>query len=403
MFVDSNSKGLMSSESVVDADPTDVKLIAFYLPQFHPIPENDEWWGSGFTEWRNVAAARPYFPRHHQPKLPADLGFYDLRLPESRQAQADLARQYGVFGFCYYHFWFSGRRLLERPFNEVLLTGKPNFPFCLCWANENWTRVWDGSERSILMEQHYSRDDDLAHIQALAPALGDPRYIRVSGKPLLLIYRSSRLPEPARTLETWRNEARRLGVGELFLARVESNPTEHDDPRTYGFDAGVEFAPDWSVVQSRALSKLWNVIWKIGSSANLCQPRSARVIDYVELVNRMLAKPPVPYSRFRCVTPMWDNSARKRCNANIVAGSTPLLYENWLREVVRRSGSVEQIGKIVFINAWNEWAEGAYLEPDLRWGRAYLEATARVLSFDSRGRVQNAEILRPHPDMTMQL
>src|SRR5579871_1642275 len=159
------------------------RVFAFYLPQFHPIPENDAWWGNGFTEWTNVARSKPLFRGHYQPQLPADLGFYDLRLSETRQAQADLAREHGIFGFCYYHYWFSGRRVLQRPFDEVLTSGQPDFPFCLCWANENWTRSWDGRSSEVLMEQRYSDEDDLAHIRALAPALRDPRYIRIDGKP----------------------------------------------------------------------------------------------------------------------------------------------------------------------------------------------------------------------------
>ena len=180
------------------------RLIAFYLPQFHPIPENDLWWGKGFTEWTNVAKAKPVFRGHYQPQFPADLGFYDLRLPEVREAQADLAREHEIHGFCYYHYWFNGRRLLQRPFEEVLATGKPNFPFCLCWANENWTRVWDGRDRQVLLTQNYNDADDRAHLQALASAFADPRYLRVDNKPLFLVYRAHRLPEPKRTTDVWR-------------------------------------------------------------------------------------------------------------------------------------------------------------------------------------------------------
>ena len=180
------------------------KAIAFYLPQYHPIPENDQWWGKGFTEWRNVTRARPLYPRHYQPHLPADLGFYDLRLPEVRQAQAELAHAFGLHGFCYYHYWFNGRRVLQRPFEDVLASGEPDFPFCLCWANENWTRRWDGSDDEILLEQIYSEQDDRDHLLSLLTAFRDPRYIRIEGKPLFLVYRTSALPHPARTAEIWR-------------------------------------------------------------------------------------------------------------------------------------------------------------------------------------------------------
>src|SRR5262245_7933162 len=199
----------------LDLSRDDVRLIAVYLPQFHPIPENDRSWGKGFTEWTNVAQAKPMFRGHYQPHLPADLGFYDLRLPEARRAQADLAQAHGIHGFCYYHYWFHGRRLLERPFDEVLASGEPDFPFCLCWANEPWTRRWDGKDQEILMPQEYSDRDDLAHIRWLARAFQDRRYIRVDGRPMFLVYRASRLPDPARTAATWREEARRLGAGDL--------------------------------------------------------------------------------------------------------------------------------------------------------------------------------------------
>ncbi len=199
------------------------KLIAFHLPQFYPTPYNDEWWGKGFTEWTNVTKARPLFEGHYQPHLPADLGFYDLRLCESRDAQAELASEYGIYGFCYYHYWFNGKQVLERPVDEILKLGTPDFPFCLCWANENWTARWDGGNKKILLEQVYTVEDDLDHIRWLCGAFSDPRYIRVEGKPLFLVYRSEVLPDAQATTQRWREEAMRLGVGELYLCLVEGN------------------------------------------------------------------------------------------------------------------------------------------------------------------------------------
>src|ERR1039457_4550441 len=219
--------------------------VAFYLPQYHPIPENDAWWGPGFTEWTNVARARPQFRGHYQPHLPADLGFYDLRVPELRDLQAELAINAGLGGFAYYHYWFNGRRLLERPMDEILRTKKPDFPFLLVWANENWTRRWDGSDNEILMEQHYSLTDDLAHIRALRPALCDDRYLCHDGKPVLAVYRSARLPDPVATTDTWRREAEKWGLPGLYLLRIESFPDETGDPRPIGFDAAVEFQLCW--------------------------------------------------------------------------------------------------------------------------------------------------------------
>ena len=213
-----------------------IRAIAFHLPQFHPIPENDEWWGKGFTEWTNVVKAKPLFKGHYQPHLPADLGFYDLRVPETRAAQAMLAASHGIHGFCYYHYWFNGRQVLERPVNEILKSDEPDFPFCLCWANENWTRQWDGLESDVLLQQKYSSADDLAHIRHLIPFFQDRRYIRVSDRPLFLVYRASDHPEPERMTEIWRQEAERAGLKGCFS--FESNVllmNIRGSPRQNGF------------------------------------------------------------------------------------------------------------------------------------------------------------------------
>ena len=225
-----------------DFPPERPKLLAFYLPQFHPIPENDEWWGTGFTEWRNVMKAKPQFPGHYQPHVPSELGFYDLRVPEVRERQADLARQFGIHGFCYYHYWFHGKRLLETPFNEVLASGSPDFPFALCWANEEWTRNWDAQTGRVLMEQRYSEEDDRAHIQWLIKAFTDSRYIKIDGRPLVLIYRAKKLPDARRTTDLWRSEAHRAGFPDLYLCKVESHG-DYDAPESDGFDANVAFFP----------------------------------------------------------------------------------------------------------------------------------------------------------------
>ncbi|KAF0102861.1 MAG: polysaccharide biosynthesis protein [bacterium] len=356
----------------------DIRAIAFYLPQFHPIPENDEWWGKGFTEWRNVTKANPVFPEHYQPHLPADLGFYDLRLPEVREAQAELARQYGIHGFCYYHYWFNGRRILERPFNEVLQSGKPDFPFCLCWANENWTRVWDGGERNVLLSQIYSSEDDLAHIRSLISAFKDPRYIRIDGKPLFLVYRTESLPNPFKSAQIWREEAARAGIGDLYLVRV-AGFDDTVDPREIGFDAAVEFAPDWrksvDSVHRDPISRLL-INFGIGSKGYL----NHFVTRYDGLIRRMQDKPMPDYIFFRCVTPGFDNSSRRSRGAAILIGNTPERYGSWLADVVQQTRR-HYIGdhRLVFINAWNEWAEGNHLEPDLRNGLSFLEATRQAL------------------------
>ncbi|HNN35657.1 MAG TPA: glycoside hydrolase family 99-like domain-containing protein [Pseudomonadales bacterium] len=358
---------------------SDIRAIAFYLPQYHPVKENDEWWGKGFTEWTNTAKARPLFPGHYQPHIPADLGFYDLRLSEARQAQADLAREYGIHGFCYYHYWFNGRRILERPFNEVLQSGRPDFPFCLCWANENWTRVWDGGERDVLLGQNYNHEDDFLHIQSLIPAFRDPRYIRINGRPLFLVYRTELLPDPARTAEIWREVAIKAGVGDPYLVRVESF-SQNISPASIGFDAAVEFAPDgndmgeWIFHHGAA-----GILSRMGVIPHAYAEQ--RIVSYPALARGMASRPVAEFTRFRCVTPMWDNSARRKKNARIVIDSTPELYESWLRVLCNQTSKrFKGDERVVFINAWNEWAEGNHLEPDLKWGHEYLKATRRALT-----------------------
>ena len=342
----------------------ETRLIAFYLPQFHPIPKNDTWWGKGFTEWTNVAMAKPLFPGHNQPHRPGELGFYDLRLPEARKAQADLAREYGIHGFCYYHYWFNGKRLLETPLQEILKSGEPDFPFCLCWANENWTRTWDGGENDILMEQKYSEEDDLNHIRFLCEVFRDRRYIRIHGRPLFLVYRANRLPDPLKSTTTWREVARKLGVGEIYLCRVESSPDEHTDPKELGFDAAVEFQPDGTML-----------------SRDLRDERfpDMAAFKYEKIVDRMLSKVPPPYRRFSCVIPSWDNTPRRKRNALFFTESSPDQYGRWLRNVIDIRNDRGEEENLVFINAWNDWGEGSHLEPDERFGRAYLEATKSAL------------------------
>jgi len=362
-----------------------LRLIAFYLPQYHPIPENDLWWGTGFTEWTNVTKARSLFPGHYQPHVPADLGFCDLRVPEVREAQAALAQEYGISGFCYYHYWFNGKRLLNRPFDEVLRSGKPEFPFCLCWANENWTRRWDGLHQEILICQNHSLEDDREHIRHLFSAFEDKRYIRVHGKPLFLVYRTEILPEPERTADVWRETARAAGLGDLYLVRVESH-SKQPDPRRIGFDAAVEFAPDLNVLRLPKLhrsqwdlqARVENQLRKVGVLPQAYFDHN--VYSYDDLVTGMLAKPSEPYTWFRCVTPSWDNSARRAKAALIIHKSRPEAYERWLGEMIQTTvNTFEGDERLLFVNAWNEWAEGNHLEPDQRWGRAYLEATRRAV------------------------
>jgi glycosyltransferase involved in cell wall biosynthesis len=347
-------------------EPGAPKIIALYLPQFHPTPENDRWWGPGFTEWTKVAPARPLFKDHYQPHVPADLGFYDLRLAETREAQARLAAEHGIAGFAYYHYWFHGRKVLDRPLREVLAAKRPALPFCVCFANENWTRRWDGQDRDILLAQHHSPDDDLAFIRDLLPAFRDERYIRIGERPLLLVYRPSLFPDPMRTAELWRSECVAAGLGNPYLAYLQSFSI--DDPAVYGFDAAVEFPP---------LS--FPVSPAVASVESLAPGFAGGIYDYEELRDSAARRPDPAYTLFRGVMPSWDNTPRRGLASSSFVNASPEGYRRWLADAcawtVRRNAPEE---RLVFVNAWNEWGEGCHLEPDQRYGRLYLQATREV-------------------------
>jgi lipopolysaccharide biosynthesis protein len=333
------------------------RLLAFYLPQFHPIPENDEWWGKGFTEWTNVARAKPLFDGHMQPRLPANLGFYDLRVPEVRERQAELARGHGIEGFCYWHYWFRGKRLLQRPFEEVLASGSPDFPFCLCWANETWSRRWLGEERDVLVKQTYSREDDLAHIRWLMEAFADPRYIRVDGRPVFGVYRPGDFADPRATTDLWRIECVRAGLPEPFLLGMTSH--QQQDWRAVGFDANVEFEPQLGVLAGPMDDGL-----KIYDYAHARKRMTGRERDY----------PCVP-----CVFVSWDNTPRRGEDGIVFINATPDAFEAGLREAIRSVSDLPADHRLVFVNAWNEWAEGNYLEPDQSNGLGFLDAVLRAV------------------------
>ncbi|NCA77621.1 MAG: glycosyltransferase [Alphaproteobacteria bacterium] len=367
------------------AEMDDVRLIAFYLPQFHPIEENDQWWGKGFTEWTNVSAAKPLFPGHDQPRIPADLGFYDLRLPEVREEQARLARTYGIHGFCYYYYYFNGKRLLNRPLDEVISSGNPDFPFCLCWANENWTRRWDGYDKEILIEQVHTKDGDRDFIREILPALTDKRYIRVGNKLLLLVYRAELLPDPKLTAKTWRDFVRKNTSDELYLCAVNSHK-KNIDPRLLGFDGVVQFPFDYTpqcIINPKLFAGIHGID-PLGLQDNL-------LINYPGVVNHFvhLKKPDFPF--FRGVFPGWDNTPRRSSSSTIFLNSSPGLYKLFLKTVLNLTRK-EYTGdeQLVFINAWNEWAEGAYLEPDKKNGLRYLEATkAAIIENDDLEKLLN--------------
>ncbi|MBK1724686.1 glycosyltransferase WbsX family protein [Thiocystis violacea] len=343
------------------------RLIAFYLPQFHPIPENDEWWGKGFTEWTNTAKAKPRFPGHYQPHVPADLGFYDLRVPETRIAQAEMARQYGIEAFCYYHYWFAGREVLQRPFKEVLDSGEPNLPFCLCWANETWSGIWHGEPKRVLIEQTYpGNDDHRRHFESLLAAFTDSRYLKVDGKPLFAIYRHHQIPQLRHTLDCWRTMAQEADLPGLYLTAVVSEANWN--PRDHGFDAAIlEQLPtvhNW-YPWNQPYKKIRRRIEKLLGVPN--------IFKYSKLVDQLLPEQ-LPYDNvYPCTIPNWDNSPRSGVNGRTLHGSTPELFRRHFRRALDLVKELPEERRFVFVKSWNEWAEGNHLEPDLRHGHAYLQ------------------------------
>lgn len=367
-----------------------MKIISFYLPQFHPVPENDQWWGAGFTDWVNVQRGRPRFQDHWQPHRPSELGHYDLRDGDVRAAQAALAGEYGVGGFCYYHYWFNGRLLLELPFDEVLESGEPDFPFCLCWANENWTRRWDGRDREILIAQDYGAYDAAAHLRWLSRAFRDRRYIRVHGQPLFLIYNPSHIPDAAGLVKSLQDAAAMEGLDRLHLCAVGSynNTMTPEAAAAAGFDALVEFYPNQRnhgqpVALDRIrtfLPRIWNRFFEMLRLDGVAPsfPVTNRY-SYQSLVEEAMRIQAGPLTVYPGVMPSWDNCARRRTNAMVIQNRDPALYGKWLAHAAERVCGRGRDERLVFINAWNEWAEGCHLEPDLESGRSFLEATRGVV------------------------
>lgn len=344
------------------------RVIAFYLPQFHPIPENDAWWGSGFTEWSNVRPAKPQFKNHYQPHVPEDfLGYYDLGDTTVMRKQIELAKQYGIEGFCFYSYWFTGHRLLETPVDNYLADATLDIPFCICWANENWSRRWDGLDDDLLMVQHYSAEDDIAFITHMSKYLRDPRYICIEGKPLLIVYRPNLFPSMKETADRWRDWCRNNGLGEIYLAYVQS--FEKRNPADYGLDAAIEFPPNNSSPP--------DITKKI---TELTPEFSGKVYDWRVFLQRSENYEAPAYTLFRGACPSWDNSARKKERGTVFTHSSPKLFERWLEsafeDTLKRTEEFDQ--RLVFVNAWNEWAEGAHLEPDQQYGYAWLDSVRQA-------------------------
>lgn len=346
------------------------RVIAFYLPQFHPIPENDEWWGPGFTEWRNVAKARPLYRGHYQPHIPADLGFYDLRVPETRWAQAELAKTHGVEGFAYWHYWFAGRRILERPFQEVLDMKEPDLPFCLAWANQTWTGIWHGLSDKILIEQTYpGAADYVAHFKAVLPAFADPRYITVDGKPVFYVFQPRALPDAGQFTDLWRELALKAGFKGLYLVGEMAGVA---NTRDGGFDAGVDTGALLRLVTwqpwRRTVERL-----KWERKRLLRRPTILRYADVCEgfVTSRASGTPHV--DRHFSLLPGWDNTPRSGLNGLVLQGSTPEHFRRQVRRALSLGTQEPLEHRLLFLKSWNEWAEGNYMEPDLHFGHGYLE------------------------------
>jgi lipopolysaccharide biosynthesis protein len=346
-----------------------VRYLTYYLPQFHQTEVNDAAWGAGFTEWTNTSKALPRYVGHYQPRLPADLGFYNLEDVRVLERQVELAKRGGIFGFCIHYYWFSGKKILDKPLSILLGNAKIDLPFCINWANENWTRRWDGSEQTILLRQEYKKQDPLLFAQAMAEIIQDRRYIRVNGRPLIMLYRPGVVPDILRVVETWRNYLVKAGLGNPYIVMPQAFGA--DDPHTFGLDAAPGFPPHkfgFTLPSDR---------WSI----KLLDPDFAGItVSYEKMIEQAVAYRPTSFGYFPAVSPSWDNEARKPKSGFSVYGSTPRKYGDWLRAASDQAlGAPSLDERIVFINAWNEWAEGAYLEPDRHHGFAYLAETRRVL------------------------
>jgi hypothetical protein len=358
------------------------RIIAFYLPQFHSIPENDMWWGKGFTEWTSVAKAKPLFKGHHQPNIPADLGFYDLRLPETRIAQAEMAKKYGIEGFCYWHYWFgNGKRLLERPFNEVLKSSSPNFPFSLAWANHSWEKkLWDSNGSSeILIEQLYPGIQDYRdHFYALLPAFKDPRYIKVNKKLFFIIYRPLDNPNDIKSfINVWQNLAKENGLNGFYFVGLAVTGKHKDKILNIGFDA-VYNDSVMGVHSQLSYSR------KILLFLRMKTFNRIRKFKYERAIKHFTSLEDSSITSIPTIIPRWDHSPRSGTNGVIFTNSTPELFKKHIKKVLRVISSKPSENQIAILKSWNEWGEGNYIEPDLEYGTQYLEVLSESINENNK-------------------
>ena len=364
-----------NNRSYIFDENQDAKIVAFYLPQFHPIKENDEWWGKGFTEWANVASATPRFIGHEQPKLPADLGFYDLRDKDNIKQQIELAKRHGIYGFCIYYYWFSGKRLLEKPLDTIIENKSWDFNFMICWANENWTRRWDGRNEDVLIEQKHKSGDPLEFIKDIEHILLDERYIRVNGSPALMVYRASDLDDPKHYVDQWREYFMRKHGLSLHLIAVMS--FSDINPLDYGFDKKLDFVP------LSISSNIKKAIPSYDFSQSMIDARYTGVAYDYRKVSIELSAIKKDKNTYNSVMPSWDNDARKKGAGGVFFNSNPDIYGAWLDKVIKTQKDNDDL---VFVNAWNEWAEGAYLEPDTMYGHSFLNRTSEILALNSHNK-----------------
>lgn len=353
---------------------TKARIIAFYLPQYHPIPENNEWWGKGFTEWTNVGKAKSLFPGHYQPRVPADLGYYDLRLPEVREMQANMARESGIEGFCYYHYWFAGRRLIEKPFNEVLTSEKPDFPFSLCWANHSWEeKTWssDGKNKMLIEQTYPGIEDHINHFNAVLPAFKDKRYIRVNNKPIFGVYSPKDIPNVSEYIKLWNDLAKKEGFEGVYFIAITFKAKDIERYIKEGFDSVVFDL----MFKRKSLMRFFNLachkLFKIPS-----------IIDYRDYSKTLLSDMPVSNYVFPCVLPNYDHTPRSKRRGHLFSNSTPSNWAKLMGGLLEKLKGKNKEENVIFLKSWNEWGEGNYMEPDLKYGKEFLDALRKVLKED---------------------